>query len=304
MGVQDAAGEGGVDRLAEHGAEPGHGHHVDGAVAEGLGHRRGVAVAVEGRSEATEGGPVDQDGGNVGGPGDLEGATGAVHQHQANGQAVGDDGLQDGAAPRGEDPDPHRRAGDVRSGVLMAGADRSSVSERVRSGVSRCAGDHGRTISAPQSAQPRAARDPPGSVRRSGATVTNLGPGRRGPTGLPPVHGPTSLGPPCPGSAPRDSGIGTHTAFPKRKFRRFRRSRVIGSTGSVHPAREGRAPAGTTGRTPLALLRTPGGAGGLRPGPPGSGERRRTGPTGGSRRRPAPARRSPACGPPWPRRPR
>ena len=37
-------------------------------------------------------------------------------------------------------------------------------------------------------------------------------------TGLPPVNGPTSLGPPCPGSAPRDSGIGTAPAFPKRNF--------------------------------------------------------------------------------------
>ena len=36
--------------------------------------------------------------------------------------------------------------------------------ERVLSRVSRCAGDHGRTISAPQSAEARAARGAPGGV--------------------------------------------------------------------------------------------------------------------------------------------
>ncbi len=61
MGVEDATGEGGVDGLAEHRSEAGHGHHVDrgprrGRRSAGL----GVPLAVEGGPEAAEGRTVDE----------------------------------------------------------------------------------------------------------------------------------------------------------------------------------------------------------------------------------------------------
>ena len=101
--------------------------------------------------------------------GHVEGPARTVDQHQANAQAVGDDGLQDGAAPGGQDGDPERVPGGVRMSVpgRTVGWGRGVV----RSGVSRCAGDHGRTISAPQRAHVRAGRDPPGGAGNAGGTV-------------------------------------------------------------------------------------------------------------------------------------
>ena len=60
MGVEDAAGEGVVDRVVEDGAEPGHGHEVDlGRRAARSVDRVGVGVAVEVAPEPAPGAPVD-----------------------------------------------------------------------------------------------------------------------------------------------------------------------------------------------------------------------------------------------------
>jgi hypothetical protein len=58
--VEDPAGERVVQRLVDHGAEPGHCHQVDPGLAEGLGQRHRVGVPIEVGPEAAEIAPVDQ----------------------------------------------------------------------------------------------------------------------------------------------------------------------------------------------------------------------------------------------------
>ena len=84
-------------------------------VDEGVGDRRGVAVAVEVRAEAPEVGPVDQHGGTPAAGGRPRGPGRPVGDHQPDRQAGGQDGLEDGAAARGQHPDARTGA----SGVEM-----------------------------------------------------------------------------------------------------------------------------------------------------------------------------------------
>ncbi len=97
-----------MDRLLEHGAEAGHDHHVDVGGHEGVGQCPRVPDPVEAAGESAVGGPVDQCGGHRGRGGHVEGPAGAVGGHEADRQAVGQEGLEDRAATGGEDTDPDR----------------------------------------------------------------------------------------------------------------------------------------------------------------------------------------------------
>jgi hypothetical protein len=107
MGVEDPAAEGGMDRLAEHGAEPGHHHHLDVRVGQCPGERPGVPLSLERRAESPELGTVDQDGRDGGVRGNFEGTASPVCHHQPDREVGADDRLEDGAAAGGEDGDPH-----------------------------------------------------------------------------------------------------------------------------------------------------------------------------------------------------
>ena len=105
VGVQDAVGEAVVDRLGEHRPEAGHDDEVDPGLLEDVGDLRGVLGPVEVLAEA---GPLDQLGRHAVGLGHLGGPGGPVDEDQLHGDAVVEDGLQQGPAARGEDGDAHR----------------------------------------------------------------------------------------------------------------------------------------------------------------------------------------------------
>src|ERR1019366_2357763 len=88
MGVEDPTGEGVVDRLVEHGGEPGHHHDVDIGGHAGVGGGPGVPVPVEVGTDPPVVGPVHQDRGNGGIGGYVEGPARAVGGHQPDRQVA------------------------------------------------------------------------------------------------------------------------------------------------------------------------------------------------------------------------
>ncbi len=116
MRVEDPVGEGGEHGLGEHRAEAGHRHQVDASLLQCRDDLLGVGVTVEVLAERA---PLDQTRRDASLIRHLEGAAGAVDHDELDGDAFGEDRLEQGAGAGCEDRGVHDREGtsDVRADI-------------------------------------------------------------------------------------------------------------------------------------------------------------------------------------------
>ena len=116
MGVGDAPTEGIEERLLENCHETCHSDQIDGVALEHVYHAARVTDTVEGTTELRALDDLDRD---PRAPGDLDGATGPIHDQGHDMQAARQDRPQDRAAPRCKYPESH--AAEASAGTLRTG---------------------------------------------------------------------------------------------------------------------------------------------------------------------------------------
>ena len=204
MGVEDPTGEGGVDGLAEHRAEAGHDHHVDPVGHQRVGDRLGVGVTVEGRRRTRR-----TRTGRRAGPGTEAASATLEGRGTAGRRSPAGPGDRRRRWPRGwcRFPRPAHRCSTACGGGSRdaPGLTAARYQRRLRP-RSRVQPAPARRTRRRRGARPSPGAPDPFPGNRTGATWPD-----RPASGI----GPTSLGLPCPGNAPRASSIGTDRTFPK-----------------------------------------------------------------------------------------
>jgi hypothetical protein len=124
MRVHDAGGKGTVHRLAQHGAEAGHGHQVDLMGHQGRRHRGRVALAIEAGAESAVPLAVEQLVGRAVSARQAEGGTGAIGDDGGHREPSVEHGFEDRPAPRDQDTKAHEVTLPIAAGRPPAGSGR------------------------------------------------------------------------------------------------------------------------------------------------------------------------------------